>query len=99
MAEGNEVEIEFLRTLGRFRSRNHDVFYGGRFVEELAFPEELPYMQAFEGEQYPVVMGSHWRNVKGRDAYILVNMSGEEQQVSLPDGKKVKIKAYSALRK
>ncbi|MGM9787754.1 MAG: DUF6259 domain-containing protein [Candidatus Cryptobacteroides sp.] len=97
--EGNEVEIEFLRTLGRFRARNHDVFYGGRFIEELAFPEELPMLQVFEGEQYPVVMGAHWHNIKGKDAYILVNMSGEDRQLSLPDGKKVKVKAYSALRK
>ncbi len=98
-AEGNDVEIEFLRNLGRFRSRNHDVFYGGRFIEELAFPEDLPSMTVFDGEVFPVVMGAHWLDVKGRDAFIVVNMSPEDRTVTLPGGKSVKVKAYGALRK
>ncbi len=98
-AEGNEVEIEFLRTLGRFRARNHDVFYGGRFIEELNFEEDMPSLSVFDGEVFPVVMGAHWLNTKGRDAYIVVNMSGEDRTVTLPNGVKVKVKAYSASRK
>ncbi|HCY73254.1 MAG TPA: glycoside hydrolase [Rikenellaceae bacterium] len=95
----NEVEIEFLRTLGRFRSRNHDVFYGGRFLSELEFPEVLPTITVFEGEVYPVVMGARWLNVKGKETFILVNMSSEDRTVTLPNEKKVKVKAYSAIRK
>ena len=95
----NEVEIEFLRTLGRFRSRNHDVFYGGRFLSELEFPEDLPTMTVFDGEVYPVVMGARWINVKGKEAFILVNMSSEDRTVTLPNEKTVKVKAYSAVRK
>lgn len=98
-SDGNEVEIEFLRTLSRFRSRNHDVFYGGRFIEELEFPEELPTVTVFDGEEYPVVMGAHWLNTKGRDAWIVVNMGGEDRTVTLPDGRKLKVKAYGAARK
>ena len=97
--QGCEKEAEFLRTLGRFRARNHDVFYGGRFLEELDFPEDLPMISVFDGEQYPVVMGAKWLNVKGKTAYILVNMGNEDMNVTLPDGKKAKLKAYSALRK
>ena len=98
-AEGNDVEVAFLRTLGRFRARNHDVFYGGRFISELKFPEELPTITVFDGEVYPVVMGAHWQSVKGKDAYILVNMSGEDVTVTLPNGKSAKVKAYNAIRK
>lgn len=98
-AEGNDVEIAFLRTLGRFRARNHDVFYGGRFISELKFPEELPTITVFDGEVYPVVMGAHWQSVKGKDAYILVNMSGDDVTVTLPNGKSAKVKAYNAIRK
>ena len=96
---GCEREVEFLRTLGRFRARNHDVFYGGRFLGEMDFPEDLPMLSVFDGEQYPVVMGAKWLNVKGKMAYILVNMGSEEISVTLPDGKKTKLKAYSVLRK
>ncbi len=98
-ADGNDVEIEFLRTLGRFRARNHDVFFGGRFIEELVFDEPLPTITVFDGEVYPVVMGAHWINTNGKDAYIVVNMSGEDRMVTLPTGEKVKVKAYNVKRR
>lgn len=96
-AEGNEREIKFLKTLGDFRAANHDVFYGGNFIRELAFPEKLPEIQVFDGESYPVLMGAQW-NAGGAVAYILVNMGADAQKVTLPTGEKVIVPPYQALR-
>lgn len=96
-AEGCEREQEFLRTLGRFRAKNHDIFYGGRFVREVFF-DGVPEITVFDGEVFPTVMGAEWVDVKGRKATVIVNMDGAEHVVTTPDGREVKVKAYSALK-
>lgn len=98
-AGGNDREIKFLKTLGKFRAANHDVFLGGRFIGELTFPEPLDEFEVFDDEKYPVVMGSHWLTVDGKDAYIVVNMGSRDETVTLPDGRAVKVKAYNAARR
>ena len=43
-------------------------------------------------------MGAQWLSTKGREAYILANMSTTDRTVTRPDGKQVTVKALSALR-
>ncbi|MCQ2159255.1 MAG: DUF6259 domain-containing protein [Bacteroidales bacterium] len=95
----NEVELAFLRNLGEFRKRQHDLFLGGRFVREFVPEGDNPVIDVPGYQKTNVVMGAEWASVKGKKAVILVNMSGEDREVALPCGKKVVVKAYSALRK
>ena len=92
------VEREFLRSLGRFRAANHDIFYGGRFLGELELKGKIPNFTIFDGESYPVVMGASWLTVSGERADVLVNMGAKALTVTLPDGRKTKVDAYSAKR-
>lgn len=98
-APGCEVEQEFLRTLGRFRAKNHDIFYGGRFLKELRLEGDIPEFTVLNDETFPTVMAAKWLTVKGKEAIVIVNMGGHEANVTLPDGRKARVKPYSALRK
>lgn len=93
-----EVERKFLLDLGRFRAANHDIFYGGRFICELDLKGKIPNFTVFDSETYPVVMGAKWETVDGDTACILVNMGPKAIKVTLPDGRKARVDAYSAKR-
>lgn len=97
-AKGNDAEIRYLKTLGAFRKANHDLFFGGRFLEEVIPTGDNPTFTIWGGETFPSVMGARWSSVKGGDAYVLVNMSGKGHKVTLPNGRTVYVNAYNALR-
>ena len=97
-AEGCEREQQFLLTLGRFRAANHDVFYGGRFIRELPLKGRIPQISVFDGEVFPTVMAAEWLSVTGEKAVVLVNMGEKATKVTLPDGRKVKVEPYNAIR-
>ena len=43
-------------------------------------------------------MGALWETVGGREAVLLVNMSREDRQVILPDGRVVTVNEMNAAR-
>ena len=98
MRDENRVEQEFLKTLAEFRKGQHDLVLGGRFIREFAPAGDNPVVDIPNYQKTNVVMGAEWVSVKGRRAYMLVNMSAEDHIVELPDGQTLTVKAYSAQR-
>ena len=98
MAEGNEVEIEFLKTLGDFRSGQHDLFMGGRFLRELALKGRIPEVKVMNDEVFPTVMASEWESVDGTHAILLVNYGPRARRVRIPGFGRVRVPAYDAIR-
>lgn len=98
MTGENEVEISFLKTLADFRSSQHDLFLGGRFLGEVELKGDIPGITVMNNETFPVVMASKWISVKGKEAILIVNMGAGKMRVTLPDGTDVTMDPYSAKR-
>ena len=96
---GNEVEVQFIKTLGEFRKANHDIFVGGRFMGEF-----IPTGEAQAEVDVPgyyrtaVVQGARWLTVDGKEAIVLVNMNKWSRKVTLPDGREVLVPGYGVIR-
>lgn len=98
LREENAAQAEFLRTLGEFRRGSHDLFEGGRFLGEFAPGGDNPEADIPGYQRTHLVMGAEWAPIKGRNAYILVNMDIQAHKVSLPSGRNVSVPARAALR-
>ena len=96
--EKSEYEAQFLKNLVDFRKKQHDVFIGGRYVREF-IPEgdnpiaEIPVF----GSDY-MVKGAEWISPSGQRVLYVVNSDSKPHEVTLPTGKKVKLKPISAER-
>jgi hypothetical protein len=98
MAPDNAAEAAFLKNMGAFRKKSHDIFLGGRFIKEFV-PEGDNEIRSIPGFcDSPVVLGAVWTDRKGKAASILVNMSGKDRKVINHDGRKVTVKAFGAVR-
>ena len=93
----NQAQAEFLRELGIFRKSHHDIFVGGRFYGEFIPGGDNPVVTIPGYRWTHVVMGANWATVKGRKVCVLVNMDSSDHKVSLPDNRKVVVKARSAV--
>lgn len=91
-------EAEFLKNLAEFRRKQHDLFFGGRFIQEIIPTGDNPTQSIPKYETTPVVLAAEWMSVSGKHAYVVVNMSDKEHQVALPNGKQVTVKPISAIR-
>lgn len=98
MREENRTEREFLKKTGIFRKKNYDIFFGGQFMAEFVPEGDNPVLDIPNYQKTHSVMGAEWLSVKGKRAYVLVNMDKSAHSVTLPDGKNVTIDAYSAIR-
>lgn len=96
--DGNRREIEFLKTMGEFRKKQHDLFLGGKFVREFIPGGDNPEVDIPNYQRTPVVIGSEWVSVKGKKAVLLVNIDSVQHTVTLGDGRSVTLKPYSAKR-
>lgn len=99
MNPANEKEAQFLKNLADFRKKHHDVFVGGRYMGEFVPEGDNDVVDIPNYQKTPVVLGANWLNVKGKPVEIIVNMSDRDRKVTLPSGKSVTVKAYSALLK
>jgi len=98
MSDDVKEEREFLKEVASFRKRNHDVFFGGRFICEYT-PSGDNGMETIPSYgSNPIVMASQWIDISGHKADILVNTSKRDRIVETLSGKKVSVKARSALR-
>lgn len=98
MRPENRREAEFLGTLAAFRKAQHDCFEGGLFKGEFVPGGDNPEVTVPGYQKTPVVMGAEWETVKGGKAFFMVNMSSSDHEVTAPDGTKVTVKAYNAIR-
>ena len=98
MDPANRVEARFLQPLTDFRKGNHDILGGGRFLKEFVPDGDNPVVNIPNYQDSNVVMGAEWMDIKGKKAYIAVNMSDNDRTVQMPDGRTVIVKAYGVLR-
>lgn len=94
----NAMQAKFLKDMGEFRKNNHDIFEGGRFLGEFAPGGDNPEKDIPGYQRTNLVMGAKWLSVKGREAYILVNMDTQAHKVTLPSGRSVSVPARAAMR-
>ena len=97
MKEENAREALMLKNIAEFRKNHHDMFFGGRFINEFVPEGDNEVVDIPNYQPTSVVMGAEWQDVKGYPHYVLVNMSERDRKVDLPNGKKVVVKAYNAM--
>lgn len=91
-------EAKFLKNLVDFRSKQHDVFIGGRYIREFIPGGDNPMTDIpVFGRDY-MVKGAEWLSPSGQRVLYVVNSDSKPHDVILPGGKKVKIKPISAQR-
>lgn len=98
MNDNNKAEALMLKNIVRFRKKNHDIFFGGRFLAEFTPEGDNETFDVPNYQPTPVVAGAEWSDVNGRTYYILANMSDRDRKVVLPDGKTITVKAYDAVK-
>ncbi|MCS3263769.1 hypothetical protein NXV74_17550 [Bacteroides thetaiotaomicron] len=91
-------EAKFLKNLTDFRRQQHDLFLGGRFIQEIIPTGDNPTQEIPNYEITPVVLAAEWASVSGEHVYLIVNMSEQEHKVTLPNKKQITVKALDAIR-
>lgn len=98
MKDEAKREQDFLKTLTLLRKKQHDVFYGGRYMKEIIPTGDNPMLDVYGFGKYNVVCGSEWMTSKGKKVQYFVNMDSVDHVVILPSGKEMKIKALQGVR-
>ena len=91
-------EAKFLKNLTDFRRQQHDLFLGGRFIQEIIPTGDNPTQEIPNYEITSVVLAAEWASVSGEHVYLIVNMSEQEHKVTLPNKKQITVKALDAIR-
>lgn len=91
-------EAKFLKNLTDFRRQQHDLFLGGRFIQEIIPTGDNPTQEIPNYEITPVVLAAEWASVSGEHVYLIINMSEQEHKVTLPNKKQITVKALDAIR-
>ncbi len=95
LVPGCERAAEFLLTLKKFRREQHDLIYGGQFINDVTAGGDNPvikstYRGPFDGKVYPLetnaVLGAQWRGANGKEAVLLVNIDSADHTVTVSDG-------------
>ena len=97
MNDAAKNECAMLKNLADIRKANHDIFFGGRFMGEFVPTGDNEVVDVPNFQKSPVVLGAEWQNVKGKTVYVVANMSDRDRKVTLPNGKEVTVKAFSAI--
>ena len=74
-------EAKFLKNLTDFRRQQHDLFLGGRFIQEIIPTGDNPTQEIPNYEITPVVLAAEWASVSGEHVYLIVNMSEQEHRL------------------
>jgi len=88
----------FLKTLADFRRKQHDLFLGGRFMNDIILSGDNPVRDIPDYETVHVVSAAEWISVSGAHAYLIVNMDDKSHTVELPNTKKITIKPHNCMR-
>lgn len=92
------TEAAFLKTLADFRKKQHDVFIGGRYIREIIPGGDNPVTFVPEFGDEHMVKGSEWISPAGKRVIYIVNSDSKAHEVTLPDGKNLKMKPLSVKR-
>ena len=67
-------EAKFLKNLTDFRRQQHDLFLGGRFIQEIIPTGDNPTQEIPNYEITRVVLAEDWACVSGDDVYLILLM-------------------------
>ena len=87
--ENHREKQKFQYELCKYRASARDFFLYGQLLDDLSFENELPYIRHTWHRNWahcanlPAVMGTIWQAPDGRNALFMVNVSAEEQAVSI----------------
>lgn len=98
MKEEAKREASFLKTLGEYRRKQHNIFYGGRYVQEIVPTGDNPVVDVAGFGPQSVVCGSEWVSPKGKRVQYYVNMDQVAHTVTLPNGNALSIKPLNVTR-
>ena len=98
MAPEARTEAGFLRDMVRFRKDQHDLIYGGQFVQEIIPKGDNPILQVENMENTPAVRGAEWIGSNGKKAILIVNMDDQKHKIVLFKEKSIEIEAKKCLR-
>ncbi len=89
----------FLREMKEFRSKQHDLFVGGRMIGEFTPEGDNPLLTV---ESWPTpsnaVRGAKWISVDGKEAILLTNFDTNSHEIVLPNGQKQLLKGGECYR-
>ncbi|WP_234347300.1 DUF6259 domain-containing protein [Parabacteroides bouchesdurhonensis] len=91
-------EALFLKNLMLFRRNQHDLFLGGRYLQEITLKGDNPTRDIPRYEVSPVVRAAEWLSVDGKKVILVVNMDDSKHKVVLPDGKEVEVAGLQGVR-
>lgn len=98
MKKESAKETAFLKDLALLRSKQHDVFYGGRFINEIIPTGDNPIRSIPDFGDAHVVCASEWLSTKGEKVVYVVNMDDVAHNVVLPNNRPLTIGALKAVR-
>ena len=96
--EKTEYEAKVLKDLADFRSKQHDVFVGGRYIREFIPEGDNPVFNVPVFGIENMVKGSEWLSRDGKRVLFVVNSDSKPHKVTLPTGKEITMKPVSAKR-
>lgn len=98
MKDEAKKEAMFLKELTNVRKKQHDVFYGGRYMKEIIPTGDNPEIDVPGFGKANVVGGCEWLSANGKRVQYYVNMDTMAHDVILPNGKNLNIKPLKAVR-
>lgn len=93
-----EYEAEFLRNLTDLRNKQHDVFIGGRYIQEIIPTGDNPVVDVPTFGKDNVVKGALWESPKGKRVMYVVNSDSKPHHVILPNGQELTLDPISGKR-
>ena len=93
-----EYEAEFLRNLTDLRKKQHDVFIGGRYIQEIIPTGDNPVVDVPTFGKDNVVKGALWESPKGKRVMYVVNSDSKPHHVILPNGQELTLDPISGKR-
>lgn len=98
MKPESRTEAQFLKNMMLFRKKQHDLFLGGRYMQEIIPAGDNPTRDIPGYEISPVVRAAEWTSVDGKKAILVVNMDKNKHKVYLPGNKEIEIDGLSCMR-
>ncbi|MDD2960704.1 MAG: DUF6259 domain-containing protein [Muribaculaceae bacterium] len=91
-------EAAFLKELAQMRRKQHDVFYGGRYITDVVPTGDNPEVDIPGFGKTTVVCGAEWQSKNGQRVLYLVNMDTKDHIVTVDGLQPTKVAACKAIR-
>ncbi|MCI1648159.1 MAG: DUF6259 domain-containing protein [Bacteroides sp.] len=98
MKDESKQEAIFLKRLVELRSKQHELFNAGRFVQEFIPGGDNPMKSIPTFGKQKVVHATEWMTPKGEKVLFVVNIDDVAHRILLPDNKYIEIDGLMGIR-